>query len=204
MRRPFVRLAGKPHIFKTLISVVCLCFWASQAIAAKNPREVIKNGTDQVLKILNEHPENTHARREEIRAVVDEYFDFEGIARCVLGSKWNNLPPEKQQEFTQDFTRPLINTIGHMGNYANGEITYNQKQMGQDNAVVEALMSRNWVTKVGVDYYLYLKNGNWKVHDVAVQGVSLVSNYRCQFAAILSRNSFDDLLKQLEEKIAQG
>jgi phospholipid transport system substrate-binding protein len=91
-----------------------------------------------------------------------------------------------------------------MGNYANGGITYNQKQMGQDNAVVEALMSPNWVSKVGIDYYLYMKNGNWKVHDVSVRGISLVSNYRCQFAAILSRNSFDDLLKQLEEKIAQG
>ena len=46
-----------------------------------------------------------------------------------------------------------------MGNYANGGITYNQKQMGQDNAVVEALMSPNWVSKVGIDYYLYLKTG---------------------------------------------
>jgi phospholipid transport system substrate-binding protein len=199
-----IRLAGRPQVFKIFISIVCLCFWASPAIASANPEEVIKRGTDQVLEILNENPENTQTRREKIREVVDEYFDFEGIARCVLGPQWDNQPPEKQQEFTRDFSKLLINTIGDIGNYADGKITYNQKEVGEDHAVVEALISRKWASQVGVEYYLYLKNGNWKVDDVAIRGVSLVSNYRCQFAVILSRNSFDDLLKQLEKKIAQG
>ncbi len=204
MGRHFLRSAGSSRIFKTILSVACLCFWVSQAIANDNPREVIKNGTDQVFKILNENPENTHARREEIRAVLNQFFDFEGMARCVLGPQWDNQSPEKRQQFTQDLSELLINSIGKIGDYANGNITYNQKQMGQDNAVVEAVLSQNWAGRVGIDYYLYLKNGNWKVHDVAVQGRSLVSNYRCQFTQILSRNSFDDLLKQLEKKIAQS
>jgi ABC-type transporter MlaC component len=128
-------------------------------MASENPRAVIKHGTDQVFKILNENPENTYARREEIRAVLNEFFDFEGIARCVLGPQWDNQPPEKQQEFTQDLSKLLINTIGEIRNYANGNITYNQKQMGQDNAVVEAVLSQNWAGRVGIDYYLYLKTG---------------------------------------------
>jgi len=159
MGRHFLRSAGSPRIFKTLISVACFCFWVSLAMASENPRAVIKHGTDQVFKILNENPENTYARREEIRAVLNEFFDFEGIARCVLGPQWDNQPPEKQQEFTQDLSKLLINTIGEIRNYANGNITYNQKQMGQDNAVVEAVLSQNWAGRVGIDYYLYLKTG---------------------------------------------
>jgi len=198
------RLASRHRVSKMLISIACHCFWALQAIASENPEQVIKSGTDQVLKILNEQPENTLARREAIQAIVDEYFDFEGIARYVLGPRWNDQPPEKQQKFTRDFSKLLTNTIGDIGNYANAKITYNQKGMGQDHAVIEALVSRNWAGQVGIDYYLYLKNGNWKVQDVTVQGISLVNNYRCQFAAILSRSSFDDLLKQLEKKVTHG
>jgi phospholipid transport system substrate-binding protein len=199
-----VILVGKPRIFKILISATLICLWASQTAVAVNPEEVIKSGTDQVLKILSEYHENTRARREEIRAVVDEYFDVEGMAKCVLGSRWNSESPDKQQEFIKDFSRLLINTIDKIGNYANGEITYNRKQMGQDRAVVEALLTGNWLCQIGIDYYLYLKNGNWKVHDIAVQGISIVNKYHCQFAEVLSKNSFEDLLKQLERTIAQS
>ena len=199
-----LRLAGRPHIFKMLITIVFLCFWTSPATASGNPEEVIKSGTGRVLEILNQNPENTQARREKIRAIVDGYFDFDGIAKCVLGPQWNNQPSEKQREFTGDLSRLLINTIGEIGNYANGTITYSRKEAGQDHAVVEAILSRKWGSQIKVEYYLYLKDGNWMVHDVAIRGVSLVNNYRCQFTAILSKNSFDDLLKQLEKKIAQG
>lgn len=198
------RSVDKPQIFKTLVSMVCLCFLTSQAIAAANPEEVIKGGTDRVLEILSEHHENTEARIDKIRAIVDDYFDFEAMARCVLGPLWDNQTPEKQQEFTQDFSKLMTNTVGKIGNFANGSITYTRKQMGQDHAVVEALVSGIFAGQFAIDYYMYLKDGNWKVNDVAVQGTSLIRNYRCQFAAILSRDSFDDLLKQMERKIAQG
>lgn len=79
-------------ISKTLISALCLCLWASQAIAAENPQAVIKAGTDRVLQILRKYPENTQVRREKIRAAVDkyvdEYFDFDQIAKYALGPRW--------------------------------------------------------------------------------------------------------------------
>ena len=60
-------------------------------------------------------------------------------------------------------------------------------------------------SKVPIDYYLRLKDGKWKVYDVSIEGIGLVTNYRCQFEAILMRKSFDDLLRQLKDKIdAQG
>ncbi len=199
-----VRFSRRP-VSKTLIPMVCLCLLASQAIAAENPREVVKTGTDQVLQLLRQYPGNTQVRREKIRAVVDEYFDFDEIAKRALGPAWNGQPPEKQQEFTRDFSQLLFNTyIRKIERYTNEKITYSQKQTGGNYAVVEALVTGYRSGPVTIDYYLRLKDGEWKVYDVVIEGVALVTNYRGQFDDILLRNSFDELLRRLKEKIAQS
>jgi len=196
---PQIELMNKHLISKTLILVVCLCLWGSQAIAAENPLEVVKTGTDQVLKILKEYPQDTQARREKIRAVVDKYFDFEGVSKLALGPQWNSQPPEKQQEFSRDFSRLLFGKyIENVENYANQKITYSQRRIGQDHFVVEALIGGQ-----AVDYALHLKNGKWTVYDASVDGLSLLINYRSQFDAMLANGSFDNLLVMLKQKVAQ-
>ncbi|MGA2939084.1 MAG: ABC transporter substrate-binding protein [Syntrophobacteraceae bacterium] len=196
---------SKRPVSRMLISLVCLCLWASHAIAAENPQAVVKTGTDKVLQLLKQYPENTQVRREKIRAAVNEYFDFEEIARRALGRPWKEQPPEKQQEFTRYFSQLLFNTyIGRVEKYTNPKITYNQKRREGDYAVIEALVVAGQSGTITIDYYLRLEDGDWKVYDVVIEGMGLVINYRDQFNAILSRSSFDDLLRQLKEKIAQS
>ncbi|SPF38217.1 Toluene tolerance family protein [Syntrophobacter sp. SbD1] len=201
-----LRWVSRRPISKTLISVLCLCLWASQAIAVENPQAVIKTGTDQVIQLLKRYPENTRARREIIRAVVvkyvDEYFDFDEISKLTLGAPWNEQPPEKQQQFTRDFSQLLFSTyIGKIEKFTNEKITYNQKQIAGNCAIIEALEVGDQCN-VPIDYYLRLKDGKWKVYDVSIEGIGLVTNYRSQFESILLRKSFDDLLRQLKEKLA--
>ena len=196
---------GKHPAFKMLIPAICLCLWASHAIAAENPQAVVKAGTDNVLQLLKQYPENTVARREKIRAAVNEYFDFNEIAKRALGPPWKEQPPEKQQEFTRCFSQLLFNTyIGRVEKYTNEKITYNQKRREGDYAVIEALVTGGQSGAIPIDYYLRLEDGNWKVYDVVIEGMGLVTNYRDQFNSILSRSSFDDLLRQLKKKIAQS
>jgi phospholipid transport system substrate-binding protein len=198
-----VGLMDKRFISKTLILVVCLCLWGSQAIAAENPQAVVQTGMDQVLKILTQYPQDTRARREQIEAVVDGYFDFEAIARLALGPQWQSLPPEKQQQFTLDFSKLLFNTyIGDIQKYARQKLTYNHRTVDQGYVVVESLL-RDQGARVPLGYYLHLKDGNWKVYDIAVDGISLVANYRSQFHSILANSSFDHLSMMLRQKIAQ-
>jgi phospholipid transport system substrate-binding protein len=201
--RSQIGLMGKRFISKTLILVVCLCLWGSQAIAAENPQAVVQNGTDQVLKILAQYPEDTWARREQIRAVVDGYVDFEAIARLAVGPQWKSLPPAKQQEFTLELSKLLFNTyVGDIEKYAKQNLTYNHRTINQDYVVVEALV-RDQGGPFSLGYYLHFKDGNWKVYDIAVNGMSLVANYRSQFDAMLANGSFDNLLMVLRQKIAQ-
>ena len=99
----------------------------------------------------------------------------------------------------------LFNTyIGRVEKYTNEKITYNQKRREGDYAVIEALVTGGQPGAIPIDYYLRLEDGNWKVYDVVIEGMGLVTNYRDQFNSILSRSSFDDLLRQLKNKIAQS
>jgi len=172
-------------------------------MAAESPQTVIQSGTDQILKILKQYPQDTRARRQQIQAVIEGYFDFEPIARLAVGPRWRSLPPEKQQEFTLDFKKLLFNTfVGEISEYARQKIAYRNRTIYQGYVVVEALVEYQ-SGHVSLDYYLHLRDGNWKVYDVAVGGMSLVSNYRDQFDSILVNGSFDDLLTTLRQKIAK-
>ncbi len=192
---------------KSLILVICLCLWGSSVIAAENPQAVVQTGMDQILEILNQYPQDTRARREQIQRVVNGYFDFEAIARLSVGPRWQSLLPEKQQEFTLEFSKLLFNTyintyVEGIEKYAKQEITYNHRSINENYVVVEAVV-RDQGGGVSLDYYLHLRDGNWRVYDVAVKGMSLVSNYRGQFGSILTNNSFEHLLMMLRQKIAQ-
>lgn len=201
--RSQIGLMSKRFISKTLILVVCLCLWGSQAIAVENPQAVIQTGMDGILKILTQYPQDTRARREQIRAVVDGYFDFGAIAGLAVGQRWGSLPTEKQQEFTLDFSKLLFNTyLGDLQKYSKQKPTYNHKTADQGYVVVEAL-ARDEGGSVSLDYYLHLKEGNWQVYDIAVNGISLVANYRSQFHSILANSSFDHLWMMLRQKIVQ-
>ena len=198
-----IRLMRKRFISKTLILVVFLCLCGSLSIAAETPQAVVQTGMDQVLKILTQYPQDTRTRREQIQAAVDGYFDFEAIARLAVGRQWKRQPPEKQQEFTLEFTKLLFNTyIGDITKYAKQKSTYNHRAINQDYVVVEALV-RDQSGPVSLDYYLHLKDGNWKVYDIAIDGMSLLANYRSQFDSILANSSFEHLSMILRQKIAQ-
>ncbi len=194
---------SKHLIPKMLVLMVCICLWGLQAKAANDPLDVVKTGTDRVIKILKQHPRDTRAQREKIRAVVDKYFDFEGVSRLALGPQWDKQPREKQQEFSRDFSKLLFSKyIDSIEKYANQKITYKEKRVTPDHVVVESTVMDQG-GPVHIDYALHQKNGKWGVYDVDVEGMSLVVNYRSQFDQMLANGSFDNVLAMLKQQVAR-
>ena len=206
VERSQIGRAGRGAIFNVLIPVICLCFWASVAAAVDTPLAVVQTGTNQVIHLLREYPPNSPSLTQKVRAVVDNYFDFHAIAKNALGPEWKQQPPAKRQQFTRDFSKLLFNTyIGRIEGYTNQKITYALIQQAADIGVVRAeVTGAQNIAPISIVYYLKLNNGNWKVYDVVINGMGLVTNYRDQFNSILARSSFDDLLRQLEAKAARG
>ena len=184
---------------------------SASALAAddQGPLRVIQSGTEKALEIIqNRKPDgklHLRDRRNEILQIVDQYFDFEEMARRSLGAGWKSQPPQKQETFVKLFKDLLFNTyLDRVENYtaSNEKVVFDGQKLDGDYAVVNTRVTGFKGGDVDVIYSLRFRNGQWKVYDVVIAGVSLVNNYRSQFSSILAKQSFDDLLKTMNEKVS--
>jgi phospholipid transport system substrate-binding protein len=181
----------------------------SSGFAANSPLALIQSGTDRALQIIRSAHTGTapslRERRAEILQIVDEYFDFGEMAKRSLGRPWKEQSPQKQQEFVDLFKQLLFNYYaGRVETYTDTDerVVYDEQKIEGEYALVKTRVLNYKNTNVQLDYRLRLLNGEWKVYDVVIEGVSLVDNYRGQFNSILASKSFDNLLGQLKEKVA--
>jgi len=194
-----------------LMFSMTLLLLSAPALAAddQSPLRVIQSGTEKALEIIqNRKPDgklHLRERRNEILQIVDHYFDFEEMAKRSLGAGWKSQPPQKQETFVKLFKDLLFNTyVDRVENYtaANEKVVFDGQKLDGDYAVVNTRVTGFKGGDVDVIYSLRLRNGQWKVYDVVIAGVSLVNNYRSQFNSILAKQSFDDLLKTMNEKVS--
>ena len=181
----------------------------SSGFAATSPMALVQSGTDRALQIIRSAHSGTapslSERRAEILKIVDEYFDFQEMAKRALGRPWKEQSPQKQQEFVDLFKQLLFNNYaGKVETYTgtNEQVVYDTEKIEGEYALVKTRVLNYKNTNVQLDYRLKLISGQWKVYDIAAEGVSLVDNYRGQFNSILAGKSFDSLLSQLREKVA--
>lgn len=193
---------------RILVGLVLL-FAVSPGVAATSPMTLVQSGTDRALEIIRSaqtgNAPSLRERRSEILKIVDEYFDFQEMAKRALGRPWKEQSSQKQQEFVDLFKQLLFNNyVGKVETYTgtNERLAYDTEKIEGEYALVKTRVLDYKNTNVQLDYRLKLISGHWKVYDVVVEGVSLVDNYRGQFNSILASKSFDTLLSQLREKVA--
>jgi phospholipid transport system substrate-binding protein len=128
------------------------------------------------------------------------------MAKRALGRPWKDQTPDKRQEFVQLFKQLIFNTyINRLENYTGSKerVFYDSEKLDGDYAVVKTHILYQGNNNVEIEYRLHRDAGEWKVYDVVVEGISIVENYRSQFASILTNESFDSLLGKLRQKIDQ-
>ncbi len=176
---------------------------------AGEPTDIAKQTTDKVISIVKNKElrkaDKTKERRVAIRKIVGEHFDFEEMAKRSLAQYWNQRTPEEKKTFVALYADLLERTyIKRVENYADEKITYGE----ETNDSVYAAVKTRIVTKKNIDipieYKMEKKNGKWVVYDVVIEGVSLVNNYRNQFRRIIMSSSYEELLKKLKDKQAEG
>jgi len=177
--------------------------------------EQLKGTLDRVIAILNDPAlkgaDKRIERDEMLRKLMKARLDEVEISRRALGAHWQERTKEEKQEFVQVFSSLLERTyLGKIDAYlekANGfsseNIHYLNEREGNGFLVVETEVTIDAQTEFPVNYLLKNKEGNWLVSDIAIEGVSIVKNYRAQFYEILARSSFEDLLAQLKAKERQ-
>jgi phospholipid transport system substrate-binding protein len=173
--------------------------WAGQVT------DQLKQKVDRALKVLGDQslkaPGMEIKRRQTLRAIGDEIFDWEEMAKRSLGIHWKERTPEEKKEFVKLFADLLERTyMDKIEKYSGEKITYVNETIEGRYALLESKIQTKNDTEVAVNYWLINKNGTWWVYDVSVEGVSLIKNYRTQFNEILARSSYQELVKKLKSK----
>ncbi|NLI81961.1 MAG: ABC transporter substrate-binding protein [Deltaproteobacteria bacterium] len=198
-------------LFSGLLVVVLVLGGSAVSAGALGPMGVVKSGTDRALGILKSQQtgegQKIRHRRGEILQIVDEYFNFQEMARRALGRPWKEQPREKQEEFVRLFKDLLFNTyVDRVESYTAGDerVSYDEERIEGDYASVRTRVSNTKTSNVTVEYRLRKVDGEWKVYDVIVEGISFIDNYRSQFSSILMKESFDSLLNRMRQRVSEN
>jgi phospholipid transport system substrate-binding protein len=190
------------------LSTIALAVWllmqpVSAAAAASGDR--IRETVDKLLTILRDPQLKGESkkteRRQKLREVIGQRFDFTEMAKRSLGSEWRRRSPEEQKEFVRLFTELLEQAyLDKIESYNGEKVQYLKEREDKDNAEVATKIIDNKGQEFSVNYRLHNVNGDWKVYDVVIEDISLVNNYRAQFNRVLAKGSFEELLTRMKEK----
>lgn len=168
------------------------------------PLEVVRSSVSQVLATVHSRRagrSESGPRRAEIRRVADGLFDFEEMARLTLSRHWTARSPREQEEFVRLFTELLERCyLSTIENYAGERIAFMGESISGVYAQVRSRITTDRRMEISIDYRLIRRGDRWEVYDVVLDGVSLVSNYRSQFNAIIRTASFGELLTRLRNR----
>ncbi len=177
------------------------------AMAGLAPDQLVKKTADDVIEVIKSDKDIQAGNQQKIFALTEEKilpnFDFEKISRLVLGKNWTQASAEQKEVFQTEFKTLLLRTYATaLSKYKNQTIDYKPFRMetDADTATVKTAIQQPSGQPIAVDYTLSKKGEDWKVFDIVIEGVSLVTNYRSQFAQEIRTNGLDSLNKKLADK----
>jgi phospholipid transport system substrate-binding protein len=169
--------------------------------------ELVKQTAEDVLATIKNDKDIQAGNQQKIFALAEEKilpnFDFERVCRMVLGKNWKAATPDQQAVFQKEFRSLLLRTYATaLGKYRNQVIEYKPLRAEPDakNVSVKTQILQPGGQPIAVDYSLVKVDGGWKVYDIVIESVSLVTNYRSQFSNEIRTNGLDSLNKKLAEK----
>ncbi len=185
---------------------------AGKSVAAPKPAVVapdilVRETGDALLSRIKADQKLYRKEPEKLYAMVDEvvlkHFDFDTMAMLVLAKNWKSASDEQRRRFSGAFKLLLIKTYSDaLLSYSNetidwGAVQYNKEK---DRARVNSRIQAPGAPAIPMQYSLHLTDSGWKVYDVSVDNISLVTNYRGTYTAEIRKNGLDSLIDALESK----
>ncbi len=181
--------------------------WAT----AQPPQQVVQNTSAQMIEALRKNREALSRDPSRLHGLVNQIilpnFDFELISRWVLGQAWRQATPDQRRRFAEEFQTLLVRT------YSNALLEYVDEDFqvlpqsgatpGNDATIRTEVRPRTG-QPIQINYSMHLRDGVWKIIDVTVEGVSLVTNYRGTFASQIRSNGLDAVIADLRQRNTQS
>ena len=141
-------------------------------------------------------------RWDESGRIINSRFDFRSMSQSILATNWRAATTEEKRQFVEFFSRYLEDTYRNkIEAYGDQSIVYVSEQIRKDRAMVDTEIIAQG-KRIPVTYRLKNNDGDWYAYDVVIEGMSLVSNYRDTFNAIIKSEGMEGLLSDLEVRIS--
>lgn len=192
----------------TLPGIALLLFSLQAPAAEMQPDELIKTTSEKVLSTLEQNREKFKEQPDEVNQLVNDiilpHLDFRAMSKLALGKNWRSATEDQQNRFVDAFKTMLIRTYSKsLTEYAGQEIVflpYRPPAEGKRTVTVQTQIKQDSGPLIPIDYSLRIKDDIWKVYDIKIEGISLVTNYRNTFAADISQLGIEGLIKKLLAK----
>lgn len=175
------------------------------------PDVLIRNVSSEVLDIVRKDKDiqggNSVKAQELVEIKVFPHFNFAHMTQLALGKEWRQTNPEQQKSLAGEFRTLLVRTYSKaLSEYRNETIKFKPFSLKPDetDARVRTEVRRPGGQPIEIDYFLEKLGTSWKVYDIEVGGVSLVTNYRESFGSEIRRGGVDGLIKTLQTKNKSG
>ncbi|MBU4355142.1 MAG: ABC transporter substrate-binding protein [Proteobacteria bacterium] len=182
------------------LALIACSGWTRPALA-QTPTAYVRGILDQVMSLQNDPAQSTQARSQAIHKIIERNFDFALMAKDSLGPTYERLSGGQRQEFTQTFSYLFQDSYARLVlNFLKKEnIQYGRELPQGDKARVDTAIVRT-NENIPVTYLMHTTPQGWILYDVMVDGVSILQNYKTQFARVIRTNSFEFLLNKMQEQ----
>ncbi|MBK5967250.1 MULTISPECIES: MlaC/ttg2D family ABC transporter substrate-binding protein [Thiorhodovibrio] len=193
------------------LSALLMLVAVGTSLAQGSATDLVRNTAEKMLSTLEAQRAEVDRRPqliyELVGRVVAPHFDFELITQSTVGRDWRQATPAQRKALVDAFREVLVRTYATaLLKYSGEEIVYQPAKPGtRDGTVIVPTQVRApGSSAIPIDYRLHDRQGSWKVYDVVIDNVSLISNYRNQFRSIIGRDGIDGLIQELRAKSHSG
>ena len=195
------------------VLLMAACAWAGPAAMAADDahpaQHLVKQVASRIIESLESRRETIEGDPQQLYDLVDRlvlpYFDFERMSRRVIGKRWKSAEAAQQARFVAAFRTLLVRTYALVLNEYRGqtiEFLDPVARKRDDEIIIPVKITLSGSQSVIVAYLMRGSGSDWKVFDVAIDGVSLVTNYRSSFRSEIARHGIDGLSTRIEAKNA--
>ncbi|MBK5936713.1 hypothetical protein CCR81_07805 [Halorhodospira halophila] len=181
-----------------------LALAAGQAVAKPDPRQVVQEVTDEVMRVLDEHGEeivgDPVALYEKLAPVVEPHIDYDRIGARILGPHWRDADAQTRERFVTEFQRSLLRTYASsMEDYTGVDVRILGSRQ-RDGGVQVGMEVGSGDSRARILYRLEEREEAWKLVDVTAEGVSLIHNYREDFRSRLRDKDLETVIEEMAQR----
>lgn len=188
----------------TLAVTLATGFIAQNALAQSNPDELVRKNTNEILAAIKADKDLTAGNQKKIEKLADEkvipYFNFARMTQLAVGRNWRDASDAQKKSLTDEFRTLLVRTYStSLTQFRNQTIDVKPTKIaaGDTEVVVKTQINQPGGQPIPIDYSMEKSADTWKVYDVLIDGVSLVTNYRSSFNTEIQKSGIDGLIKSL-------